>query len=150
MRRGSEQLRAVVCDDRPAARGPLVRLLTVCGFEVPAGVESFSDVPDLLQEHGPCTAVVALPLTGMSGLRAVRALRDAAPTCEVVLLHPSSGLELAAVGAGARALVLEDDLRGLRDVLLDIAGEPLTVRVPGARAQPDDTPTGSVSTKPSS
>lgn len=125
-----ERLAAVVCHDRPAMRAPVVRLLEECGFHVCAVVASFGDVTALATEHAPCVAVVALPSTGMSGLLAVSALREAVPRCEIVLLHPSGGLESAAVAAGARALVPEDDLRGLRLSLLELSGAPLGVHVP--------------------
>ncbi len=139
---------AVVCDDQTTAHGPVVRLLTACGFDVAAVVPCFADVPGLVRQHEACVAVVALPLTGMSGLGAVRALRGASPGCEVVLLYPSGLLELTAVEAGARALVPDDDLRGLRLVLLELAGVPLHARVPGARPHAECVPSGSASTKP--
>lgn len=139
---------AVVCDDHATAHGPVVRLLTACGFEVAAVVPSFADVPELVRAHDACVAVVALPLTGMSGLLAVRALTSGSPDCQVVLLCPSGLLELTAVEAGARALVPDDDLRGLRVVLLEIAGVPLQARVPGARDHEEAAPSGSVRTKP--
>lgn len=141
---------AVVCDDRPEVREPVVRLLSAAGFEVAAVADAFADVPALVRRHGACVVVVALPLTGLSGLRAVRALRDAAPDCEVVLLSPSATLELAALEAGARALVPEDDLRALRCVLRELVAQPPAVRLPHARPQSDDAASrGSVSTKPS-
>lgn len=145
-----EQRVAVVCDDRAELRGPVLRLLSAVGFDVVAVVDAFAEVPALVRDHGACLAVVALPLTGLSGLRAVRALRAAAPGCEVVLLSPSSGLEPAALEAGARALVPEDDLRALRHVLRELAAEPVAVRLPRARTQSDDVAArGSVSTNPS-
>lgn len=141
---------AVVCDDRADLRGPVVRLLTACGYDVRAVVTSFAQVPDLVAEHAPCLAVVALPLTGMSGLGAVRELRQAVPACEVVLLSPSDTLQLAALEAGARALVPEDDLRALRLVLHELAGAPSGLHLPAARVHPEGVGTGSVSTNPSS
>lgn len=147
---GCEEMVAVVCDDRPDSLVPVVRLLVATGFDVAAVTASFTAVPALVLEHTACVAVVALPLTGMSGLLAVRALRLAVPSCEVVLLSPTGTLELAALEAGARALVPEDDLRLLRRVLREIAEAPLQVRLPRARAQSDDAPRGSVSTKPPS
>lgn len=144
-----ENVVAVICDDRPALRDAVLRLLMGCGFDVPAVTESFTGLAPLLLAHDACLVVVALPLTGMSGLRAVRELRAAAPGCQVVLLSPSASLELAALEAGARALVPEHDLRRLRAVALDIAAEPGRLRLPRARDQSDGIASGSSSTNPS-
>ena len=138
---------AIVCDDRSVLRDAVVRLLMACGFEVPAVTAVFADVMSLALDHQACLVVVALPLTGMSGLGAVRALSSAAPDCEIVLLSASSALELAALEAGARALVPEHDLRVLRAVLREIAAAPRRLRLPQARGQSDGVVNGSSSTK---
>lgn len=139
---------AVICDDRPVLRDAVLRLLMACGFDVPAVTESFADLGPLALAHEACLVVVALPLTGMSGLRAIRDLSSAAPGCEVVLLSPSASLELAALEAGARALVPEHDLRQLRAVVLEIAAAPRWPRLPEARGQSTGIARGSSSTKP--
>lgn len=149
MGRGSEDMRAVVCDDRPALRDPVVRLLTACGFEVPEVTALFTGLASLIRRHEARVVLIALPLTGMSGLKAVGALAATAPDCEIVLLSPSSTLELAALEAGARALVPEEDLRVLRGVLLEIAAAPRRLQLPVARGQAVDVPRGRASTKPS-
>lgn len=142
---------AVVCDDQPGLRNSVVRLLVACGFDVPGVTESFLDVRALVLEHSACVAIVALSLTGMSGLGAVSALCAAAPDCEIVLLSPSGALELAALEAGARALVPENDLRVLRSVLTEIAAAPPQLRLPRTRAYEVGAPgRGKVSTNPSS
>jgi len=138
---------AVICDDRPALRDAVLRLLMACGFDVPVVTESFAKLGRLVMAHEACLVVVALPLTGMSGLQAVRELSSAAPDCEILLLSPSSTLELAALEAGARALVPEDDLRVLRAVVLEIAAAPRRLRLPQARPQSDGVLNGSSSTK---
>jgi DNA-binding NarL/FixJ family response regulator len=144
-----EDMVAVICDDRPALRDAVLRLVMACGFDVPAVTQSFTELIPLTMDHEACLVVVALPLTGMSGLRAVRELSTAAPDCEIVLLSPSSTLELAALEAGARALVPEDDLRVLRDVVLEIAAAPRRLRLPQARPQSEPVVRGRSSTKPS-
>jgi DNA-binding NarL/FixJ family response regulator len=102
----------------------------------------------LALDHEACLVVVALPLTGMSGLRACPGVQLAVPDCEIVLLSPSASLELAALEAGARALVPEDDLRVLRSVALEIAAAPRRLRSTAARAHSDGAVNGSSSTKP--
>lgn len=143
-----EGLVAVICDDRPALRDAVRRLLMACGFDVPAVTESFAELGPLAAAHEACLVVVALPLTGMSGLQAVRELGAAVPDCETVLLSPTASLELAALEAGARALVPEHDLRVLRAVVLEIAAAPRRLRLPRARGQSDGVVTGSSSTNP--
>lgn len=138
---------AVVCDDRPQFRDSVVRLLMACGFEVPAATDDFGAVEPLVRTHSACLAVVALPLTGMSGLLAVSALAAAVPDCELVLVSPSTTLQPAALEAGARALVPEADLRVLRDLLRDSTAAPGSPRLPRARGQAGES--GSVRRKPS-
>ena len=139
---------AVICDDRPDLRGAVLRLLMACGFAVPAVTETFAELVPLALEHEACLVVVALPLTGMSGLRAVQEFSFAVPDCEIVLLSPSASLELAALEAGARALVPEDDLRVLRSVALEVAAAPRRLRIPHARPHSDSVVNGNSSTKP--
>ena len=137
---------AVVCDDRPAVRAPVVRLLLATGFVVAATTEDFAELRQAVSTHEARVAVVALPLTGMPGLRAVRALRAQSPGCEVVLLSSSGSLASAAVAVGAHALVPERDLRVLRTVLLELAAARALPRLPHQRADA----AASVSTNPSS
>ena len=49
---------AVVCDDRPAVRGPVVRLLLATGFVVPATTEDFAALREAVSTHAACVAVV--------------------------------------------------------------------------------------------
>lgn len=129
---------AVVCEDRAALRGAVVRLLRDAGMRVAAVTDSFPAVRGLVQQHAADLAVVAVSLTGLAGLEGVRRLRQAAPSCEVVLLSEPGGLTAAAVAAGALALVPEDDLRAVRRLV----GQ-LPARTAGTAA-------GSSSTNPSS
>ena len=139
---------AVICDDRPVLRDAVLRLLIAGGFDVPAVTDTFAELGSLVVAHHACLVVVALPLTGMSGLRAVQELSSAAPDCKIVLLSSNESLELAALEAGALALVPEDDLRVLRAVALEIAAAR-RLRLPSPRGQSDGVVNGSSSTKPS-
>lgn len=152
MNASCDEMVAVVCHDRPSLRTAVVRLLEVCGYEVRAATESFDECAGIALAQRACVVVVALPLTGVRGLTAVKALREDAPDCELVLMSPATALERAAIEAGARALVPEDDLRVLRTVLQEIA-LAARVRVPQARDQSDgvvEAPAGTLSTNPSS
>lgn len=117
----------VVCDDRADARHVVGRLLGRCGFELGGTADGYLALRELVQSTQPDVAVVTLPLPGMNGLRAVRDLREAAPDCQVVLLSAFGQLDVAAVEAGAAALVPEDDLQALQLVLQGIASAPRRV-----------------------
>jgi DNA-binding NarL/FixJ family response regulator len=101
----------------------VLNVLTHTGFASAGDCDTFPAFRDLVQATQPTVSVVTLPLAGMSCLAAVRDLRQAAPACEVVVLSHYDQLQVAAVEAGARALVPEDDPRALRAVMLAIAAE---------------------------
>lgn len=113
----------MVCDDRALVRRTVTGLLVGSGFQVAGEASGCADLADLLGRVRPQVAVVSLPLAGRHGLQAVGALHAAAPGCAVVLLSAfsSSGLQRAAVDAGAWAVVAEEDPRALRGVLLSLA-----------------------------
>lgn len=127
----------VVCDDRDDARHAVGRLLARCGFTLGGTADGYLGLRELVRTTQPAVAVVTLPLPGMNGLRAVRDLREAAPTCQIVLLSAFGQLDLAAVEAGAAALVPEDDLQALQIVLRGIAGalRRVSVSLPDQRVQ---------------
>lgn len=141
-------LSAVVCDDAGSLRTAVERVVMAAGFQVRGVVTTYAEVAPLVLAQSARVAVAALPLTGMTGLRAVQALRWTAPDCEVVLLASSDVLELAALEAGARALVPDDDLRVLRDVLCALFAELRPGQIPLQRTQSDAGVAGSVSTNP--
>ena len=119
--KGSPDLVGVVCDDRPEARHRVGRLLVRCGFQLGTAVDGFAALREQVRELQPAVAVLTLPLPGMNGLRAVRDLRADAPRCQIVLVSAFGRLDVAALEAGAAALVPEDDLQALQSVLHTIA-----------------------------
>lgn len=137
-------LSGVVCGDRPAVRRTVTGLLARCGFDVAGEVDSFAGLQDAVRASRPTVAVITLPLAGMNGLAAVRALRTQDPDCEIVLLPPFDRLSVEAVAAGARALVAEDDPRALRTILnsiaATIAARQAGVALPDPRPQPTGLP----------
>ncbi len=154
----------VVCDDRPAIRRSVGALLVRCGFELAGEVETFAALHELVLRTRPAVVVLTLPLPGMGTLATVGALRREAPASEIVVLSAFETLEIAAVEAGAKALVADNDPRMLQSVLLDLAaswsstGEGAAVGLAGipeprqASASDKPVPSGSGrdSTKPSS
>lgn len=129
---------AVVCDDRPDVRHVVSRLLSRCGFDLGGVADGYVALRGLVVITQPAVAVVTLPLPGMNGLRAVRDLRGLAPDCQIVLLSAFGQLDVAAVEAGAVALVPEDDPQALQLVLEGIAGAShrVDVSLPDQRDQP--------------
>ncbi len=132
----------VVCDDRADKRHAVARLLGRCGFELGGAADGYLTLRELVRATQPDVAVVTLPLPGMNGLRAVRDLREAAPGCQIVLLSAFGQLDVAAVEAGAAALVPEDNLQALQIVLRGIADSAprriVTLPTPRAYAAPAD------------
>lgn len=112
----------VVCDDRPAIRRSVGALLVRCGFELTGEVATFAALHELVLRTRPAVVVLTLPLAGMSTLAAVGALRREAPGSEIVVLSAFETLEIAALEAGATALVPDDDPRMLFAILVDMAG----------------------------
>lgn len=127
---------AVVCDDRADMRHVVGRLLGRCGFDVGGSADGYLALRELVRTTQPDVAVVTLPLPGMNGLRALRELRETAPDCQVVLLSAFGQLDVAAVEAGAAALVPEDDLHALQLLLTRIAAalRPVDLSIPEPRA----------------
>lgn len=156
----------VVCDDRLAVRRTVLNVLSHCGFVAGGDCDSFPAFRELVRTTRPAVAIVTLPLAGMSGLAAVRLLRAEAPQCEVVVLSSFDQLEVAAVEAGAHALVPEDDPQALRAVLRALAAQlpaepsaPLPSQRPQVSVEPPASggaslifgePSGSRMTNPSS
>ena len=130
-------LTAVVCDDRPEVRRTATGVLARCGYDVVGEAEDFAGLDRLLREEGPTVVVLSLPVVGISSLAAVTALRSRAPGCEVVLLSSFDQLEVAALEAGATALVSESDPQALQAVLREIAaGSPHLGGPPAPRSAP--------------
>lgn len=137
-------LTGVVCDDRPQVRRTVTSLLNRCGFEVSGETDAFSPLRKLVRSAQPTVVVLTLPVVGMSSLAVVSILRDEAPACEVIVLSAFQELNLAALEAGARALVPEEDPQALKTVLLALAAASQradqVVVLPSTRTQPDVVP----------
>ena len=113
-------LTGVVCDDRPEVRRAVAGVLTRCGFQA-VEVGSYAEMRDRVREVQPTVIVLTLPVVGISSLAVVGTLLGEAPASEIVVLSAFQQLHLAAIKAGARALVPEEDPASLQAVLLQIA-----------------------------
>jgi len=92
----------LVVDDEDAFRDRLVRALTERGFDA-TGVGSAEEAIRAAQQESPECAVVDLRMPRMSGLHAVRKLREIDPTTRIVVLtgYGSIATALDAVRSGA-------------------------------------------------
>jgi DNA-binding NarL/FixJ family response regulator len=103
--------RILLVDDHPLTRSALAGLLRQHGFDVVGeaadGVEAIAQArsaqPDLI--------LLDLSMPGMDGLAALPLLRDAAPSCEVVVLTASGTEEnlLGAIRGGAAGYLLKSE-----------------------------------------
>ena len=101
----------MIADDHPLTRDALAALLTQNGFEVVAQAGDGAEAVDAAARLQPDLVLLDLSMPGMSGLDALPRLRDAARTCEVVVLTASGTEEnlLAAIRAGAAGYLLKSE-----------------------------------------
>ena len=104
---------AIVVDDQPSSYEAVRAILEDAGFEISGAAASLTDGMELLRHHQPDVAVLDLALAGLTGLAAVHAFHEAAPTCTLLVLTPFADLAEAVVGAGALAAIDPRDLRQL-------------------------------------
>jgi DNA-binding NarL/FixJ family response regulator len=103
--------RILLVDDHPLTRSALAGLLTQHGFKVVGeaadGEEAISRAGDL---H-PDLILLDLSMPGLDGLSALPRLREAAPSCEVVVLTASGTEEnlLGAIRGGAAGYLLKSE-----------------------------------------
>lgn len=103
--------RVLIVDDHPLTRDALATLLGGNGFEVVGEAEDGAQAADLARETQPDVVLLDLSMPGTDGLAALPAVRDAAPSAEVVVLT-ASGTEdnlLAAIRGGAAGYLLKSE-----------------------------------------
>lgn len=114
-------LTAIVCDDDPAARQAVSRLASACGFEVAAELDLAVSAVAVADVVEPTVVILDLSFPGLSSLKAIPLLRDAAPGCDVVVCSAYETVRPAALRAGATEVVDKGDLHRLEQVLRKIA-----------------------------
>ena len=103
--------RILLVDDHPLTRSALAGLLQQHGFEIVGeaadGEEAIARAGDLQ----PDLVLLDLSMPGLDGLSALPRLREAAPSCEVVVLTASGEEEnlLGAIRAGAAGYLLKSE-----------------------------------------
>jgi DNA-binding NarL/FixJ family response regulator len=104
-------LRLLIVDDHPLTRDALASLLAHHGFDVAGQAADGSEAIDLAAELHPDVILLDLSMPGLDGLDALPRLREAAPSCEVVVLTADGTEEnlLAAIRGGAAGYLLKSE-----------------------------------------
>jgi DNA-binding NarL/FixJ family response regulator len=101
----------LIVDDHPLTREALASLLQQHGFEIAGHAEDGSEAVNQARALSPDLVLLDLTMPGTDGLTALPRIRDAAPSCEVVVLTASGTEEnlLAAIRAGAAGYLLKSE-----------------------------------------
>ena len=114
----------LIVDDHPLTREALGALLAQHGFSVVGQAEDGEEAIGLARRLQPKLVLLDLSMPGLSGLEALPRLREAAPSCEVVVLTASGTEEnlLAAIRGGAAGYLLKSEPPGrIADFLRGVA-----------------------------
>jgi DNA-binding NarL/FixJ family response regulator len=117
--------RAVVCVSNDGPRYQVLRALEDSRYEVLADVDRGLELLPPVAEFAPDVVVLDLALVGTLGLRLFTMIKTLAPEVAIVVLAPLQTFHVAAIEAGAHAVVPGDDLRQLREVLGKLADSPV-------------------------
>src|SRR5438876_1853749 len=143
----------LIVDDHPLTREALSALLTQPGFSVVGQASDGEEAIGLARRIQPQLVLLDLSMPGLSGLEALPRLREAAPSCEVVVLTASGTEEnlLSAIRGGAAGYLLKSEpperivhfLRGVVNGEAALSGEVARrllkqVREGGTRGVPDE------------
>src|SRR5438067_11711692 len=103
--------RILLVDDHPLTRSALAGLLTQHGFDVIGEASDGEEAISRAGELSPDLILLDLSMPGVDGLTALPRLREAAPSCEVVVLTASGTEEnlLAAIRGGAAGYLLKTE-----------------------------------------
>jgi DNA-binding NarL/FixJ family response regulator len=103
--------RILIVDDHPLTRDALAALLKQHDFGVVGQAADGAEAVDLARRHQPDLVLLDLSMPGLNGLEALPSLREAAPSCEVVVLTASGTEEnlLASIRGGAAGYLLKTE-----------------------------------------
>ena len=104
----------LVVDDHPLTREALSALLAQHGFSVVGQASDGEEAIGCARRLQPRLVLLDLSMPGLSGLEALPRLREAAPSCEVVVLTASGTEEnlLSAIRGGAAGYLLKSEPPG--------------------------------------
>src|SRR5215208_3328387 len=103
--------RVLIADDHPLTRSALTALLAGNGFDVVGEAQDGGEAVAEARRLQPDLVLLDLSMPNVDGLQALPRLREAAPSCEVVVLT-ASGTEqnlLAAIRGGAAGYLLKTE-----------------------------------------
>lgn len=121
---GASLGRAVICVSGEGTRAQVLRAVEDARYEVLADVDRGLELLPLVEAFAPHVVVIEVALVGTLGFRLLTMIKTLAPEVAIVVLAPLQTLHVAAVEAGAHAVVPTEDLRGLREVLGGLADHP--------------------------
>lgn len=131
-------IRLLIADDQALVRGALAALLGLePDLEVVAEVGRGDEVLAAVAEHRPDVAMLDVDMPGLDGISAAAALREAAPSCRVLMVTTFGrpGYLRRAMQAGAAGFVVKDTpARQLADAVRRVASG-LRVVDPGLAAE---------------
>jgi DNA-binding NarL/FixJ family response regulator len=101
----------LIVDDHPLTRDALAQLLAQHGFDVVGEAGEGGQAIERAGELHPDLVLLDLTMPGLDGLAALPRIRDAAPSCEIVVLTASGTEEnlLAAIRGGAAGYLLKSE-----------------------------------------
>src|SRR5437660_11920577 len=101
----------LIVDDHPLTREALSALLVQHGFAVVGEASDGEEAIGAARRLQPKLVLLDLSMPGLSGLEALPRLREAAPSCEVVVLTASGTEEnlLSAIRGGAAGYLLKSE-----------------------------------------
>ena len=104
----------LIVDDHPLTREALSALLTQHSFSVVGEASDGDEAIGLARRLQPNLVLLDLSMPGLSGLETLPRLRQAAPSCEVVVLTASGTEEnlLSAIRGGAAGYLLKSEPPG--------------------------------------
>src|SRR5438270_8766297 len=104
----------LIVDDHPLTREALSALLVQHGFAVVGEASDGEEAIGAARRLQPKLVLLDLSMPGLSGLEALPRLREAAPSCEVVVLTASGTEEnlLSAIRGGAAGYLLKSEPPG--------------------------------------
>jgi len=114
-------IRLLIADDQALVRGALAALLQMeDDLDVVVEVSRGDEVVEAALEHKPDVALLDVEMPGIDGLAAARLLKEALPTCRVLMVTTFGrpGYLKQAMAAGASGFVVKDTpARALADAV---------------------------------
>lgn len=135
----TQLLRVVVADDHPLFLASLCHLVTDAPeMKLVGRAASGDSLLQVVTERDPDVVVTDLRMPGVDGIEAIRRMRQANPTRQVLVLtmHDEDALVAAALHAGARGYTLKESSPSVVTSAIRAVGAGLLVLGPGVTVAP--------------